>query len=139
MDPGGDTVDRLAAYEKEFGADWDLWTEPGAIAAFWKPFGVQYEVVPEEQPAKIDWYTGKPLAYDVEHTDGYILINPAGHERFVDASAPNQGARQRKAAQSPQRRRPPRTPEPQSARLTTADALASISWLLGTNIPAPGS
>ena len=45
----------------------------------------EYQIVPEEQPAKIDWYTGKPLTYDVDHTDGYILIDPAGRERFVDA------------------------------------------------------
>ena len=41
VDPGRDTVARLAAYQKEFGADWDLWTgTPADIAAFWKPFGV---------------------------------------------------------------------------------------------------
>ena len=41
VDPGRDTVARLAAYQKEFGADWDLWTgTPAAVAAFWKPFGV---------------------------------------------------------------------------------------------------
>ena len=41
VDPGRDTVARLAAYQKEFGADWDLWTgTPANIAAFWKPFGV---------------------------------------------------------------------------------------------------
>ena len=53
VDPGRDTVARLAAYQKEFGADWDLWTgTPAAIAAFWKPFGVSYQIVPEEQPPK---------------------------------------------------------------------------------------
>ena len=59
VDPGRDTVARLAAYQKEFGADWDLWTgTPANIAAFWKPFGVAYQIVPEEQPPKIDWWTG---------------------------------------------------------------------------------
>ena len=60
VDPGRDTVARLAAYQKEFGADWDLWTgTPASIAAFWKPFGVAYQIVPEEQPPKTDWYTGQ--------------------------------------------------------------------------------
>ena len=60
VDPGRDTVARLAAYQKEFGADWDLWTgTPAAIAAFWKPFGVEYQIVPEEQPAKT---TGTPAS-----------------------------------------------------------------------------
>ena len=141
VDPGRDTVDRLAAYEKEFGADWDLWTgTPADIAAFWKPFGVEYQIVPEEQPAKIDWYTGKPLTYDVDHTDGYILISPAGRERFVDASAPNQkGALNAKLRSLLDDGGLRELQNPQAPDWTTADALASISWLLGTNIAAPSS
>jgi protein SCO1/2 len=141
VDPGRDTVARLAAYEKEFGADWDLWTgTPADIAAFWKPFGVEYQIVPEAQPAKIDWYTGKPLTYDVEHTDGYILINPSGRERFVDASAPNQkGALNAKLRDLLDDGGLHELQNPQAPDWTTADALASISWLLGTNVPAPGS
>jgi cytochrome oxidase Cu insertion factor (SCO1/SenC/PrrC family) len=139
VDPGRDTVDRLAAYEKEFGADWDLWTGTQAdIAAFWKPFGVEYQIVPEEQPPKIDWYTGKPLTYDVDHTDGYILINPAGRERFVDASAPNQkGALNAKLRSLLNDGGLHELQNPQAPDWTTADALASISWLLGTNVSAP--
>jgi cytochrome oxidase Cu insertion factor (SCO1/SenC/PrrC family) len=141
VDPGRDTVARLAAYEREFGADWDLWTgTPADIAAFWKPFGVEYQIVPEAQPAKIDWYTGKPLTYDVEHTDGYILINPSGRERFVDASAPNQkGALNAKLRDLLNDGGLHELQNPQAPDWTTADALASISWLLGTNVPAPGS
>jgi cytochrome oxidase Cu insertion factor (SCO1/SenC/PrrC family) len=139
VDPGRDTVARLAAYEKEFGADWDLWTgTPANIAAFWKPFGVEYQIVPEAPPAKIDWYTGQPLTYDVEHTDGYILIDPSGRERFVDASAPNQkGALNAKLRGLLNNGGLHELQNPQAPDWTTADALASISWLLGTNVPAP--
>ena len=85
---------RLAAYQREFGADWQLWTgTPSAVAAFWKPFGVGYQIVPEEKPAHLDWWTGTPLTYDVVHTDGYILVDTDGRERFVDASAPDLGGR----------------------------------------------
>jgi cytochrome oxidase Cu insertion factor (SCO1/SenC/PrrC family) len=141
VDPGRDTVARLAAYEKEFGADWDLWTgTPADIAAFWKPFGVEYQIVPEEQPAKIDWYTGKPLTYDVEHTDGYILISPTGRERFVDASAPNQkGALSAKLRGLLNDGGVHELDNPQATDWTTTDALTSISWLLGTNVPAASS
>jgi cytochrome oxidase Cu insertion factor (SCO1/SenC/PrrC family) len=141
VDPGRDTVARLAAYEKEFGADWDLWTgTPADIAAFWKPFGVEYQIVPEAQPAKIDWYTGKPLTYDVEHTDGYILIGPSGRERFVDASAPNQkGVLNAKLRGLLNDGGLHELQNPEAPDWTTADALASISWLLGTNVPAPSS
>jgi protein SCO1/2 len=141
VDPGRDTVARLAAYEKEFGADWDLWTgTPANIAAFWKPFGVEYQIVPEAQPPATDWYTGQPLTYDVDHTDGYILISPAGRERFVDASAPNE-----KGAIDPKLRGLldggglHNLQNPQPPDWTTADALASISWLLGASVPAPGT
>ncbi|HEX4433787.1 MAG TPA: SCO family protein [Acidimicrobiales bacterium] len=141
VDPGRDTVARLAAYEKEFGADWDLWTgTPADIAAFWKPFGVDYQIVAEEQPPKTDWYTGQPLTYDVNHTDGYILISTTGRERFVDASAPNQ-----KGALDPKLRGllddggTHDLDNPQATDWTTADALAAISWLLGTSIPTAPS
>jgi protein SCO1 len=141
VDPGRDTVARLAAYEKEFGADWDLWTgTPANIAAFWKPFGVDYQIVPEEQPPKTDWYTGQPLTYDVDHTDGYILISPAGRERFVDAAAPDE-----KAALDPKLRGLldagglHNLQHPEAPDWTTTDALASVSWLLGTSVPASGS
>ncbi len=141
VDPGRDSVARLAAYQKEFGADWDLWTGTAAnIAAFWKPFGVAYQIVPEEQPAKTDWWTGEPLTYDVDHTDGYILINPAGRERFVDASAPNQkGALDSKLRGLLDDGGLHDLQNPQGPNWTTADALASISWLLGTNVPAPST
>ena len=141
VDPGRDTVARLAAYQKEFGADWDLWTGTAAnVAAFWKPFGVGYQIVPEAQPPKTDWYTGKPLTYDVDHTDGYILVGTDGRERFVDATAPNLGGKL--------------DPEltslldeggvhdlhnPQQPNWTLSDALASLSWILGTSVPASGS
>jgi len=141
VDPARDTVARLAAYQKEFGADWDLWTgTPAEIAAFWKPFGVAYQTVPEEQPPKTDWFTGKPLTYDVEHTDGYILIDTAGRERLVDATAPNE-----KGQLDPKLRGllddggQHDLQNPQPPDWTTADALASISWLLGTNVPASNS
>ena len=67
VDPGRDTPARLAAYSKEFGADWVMRREHRPTStALWKFFGVSVQIVPEEQPAKIDWYTGTPLTYDVE-------------------------------------------------------------------------
>ena len=129
---------RLAAYQKEFGADWDLWTgTPAQIAAFWKPFGVEYQKIPEEQPPKDDWWTGQPLTYDVEHTDGYVLIDPSGRERFVDATAPNmKGQLDPKLTALLDEGGVHELDNPEGPNWTTADALASISWLLGANVPA---
>ncbi len=131
---------RLAAYQKEFGADWDLWTgTPAQIAAFWKPFGVSYQIVPEEQPAKIDWWTGQPLAYDVDHTDGYILIDASGRERFVDASAPNIPGLSPKLKALLNVGGLHDLAHPQPTNWTVANALGALSWVLGTNVPASGS
>jgi cytochrome oxidase Cu insertion factor (SCO1/SenC/PrrC family) len=139
VDPGRDSVARLAAYRREFGADWDLWTgTPAAVASFWKPFGVEYQIVPEEHPAKIDWLTGLPLAYDVDHTDGYILIDPRGRERFVNASAPNLPVLNRKLTSLLNAGGVQNLRHPQQPSWTTADALASLGWILGTNVPAAG-
>jgi protein SCO1/2 len=141
VDPGRDSVARLAAYQKEFGADWQLWTgAPSTIAAFWKPFGVSYMTIPEEQPPKADWWTGQPLTYDVAHTDGYILVGPNGRERFVDASAPNlAGQLGHKLTSLLDHGGVHHLQHPQSQDWTLSDARAALSWLLGTDVPASGS
>jgi protein SCO1 len=141
VDPGRDTVARLAAYQREFGADWDLWTgTPAQVADFWRPFGVEYQQVAEEQPPKDDWWTGQPLTYDVEHTDGYILIDPAGRERFVDATAPDmKGQLNTKLTTLLDDGGVHELDNPQATNWTTDDALTAISWLLGTNVPTSGS
>ncbi len=134
VDPGRDTPARLAAYSKEFGADWVLLTgTPANLDALWKFFGVFVQIVPEEQPPKLDWWTGKPLTYDVDHTDGYFLIDPTGTERFSDSNPPNlhghlgpepHGSAQRRGIEEPRRS--------ELAELDVGpDALVSISWLDG--------
>jgi len=139
VDPGRDTVARLAAYQREFGADWDLWTgTPANVASFWKPFGVEYQVVPEDQPPHLDWLTGRPLTYDVNHTDGYILIGTDGHEHFIDATAPNLSGLNPKLTSLLNDGGLHDLQHPQQPNWTITDALASISWMLGTNVPASG-
>ena len=138
VDPGRDSVARLAAYQPEFGADWDLWTGSAATiaAAFWKPFGVEYQIVPEAQPPHPDWLTGEPLTYDVDHTDGYILINASGRERFVDANAPNlDGKLNSKLTSLLNAGGIQGLKHPQKNEWSVNQALAAISWLLGTNVP----
>jgi len=137
VDPGRDTTARLAAYEREFGAHWDLWTgSPAAVSAFWRAFGVTYQKVPESQPPTLDWWTGQPLTYDVVHTDGYILIDPQGRERFVAATAPDLGGKLSPKLQSLLNAEGLHgLKHPEQPSWTVDDALASISWLLGTNVP----
>jgi protein SCO1/2 len=110
------------------------------VAAFWKAFGVSYQIVPEEQPPHDDWLTGQPLTYDVDHTDGYILIDATGHERFVDANAPNLGGHlSSKLRALLNAGGLAGLDHPDGPEWTVNDALASISWLLGTNVPAATS
>lgn len=89
LDPARDTVARLHAYQDRFGADWPLLTgTPAHIAALWRFFGVYYQRVPEESPPGRDWWTGHVLTYDIDHTNGFILIDPSGNERFITQALP---------------------------------------------------
>jgi cytochrome oxidase Cu insertion factor (SCO1/SenC/PrrC family) len=141
VDPGRDTPARLAAYSKEFGADWVLATgSPANLDALWKFLGVSVQIVPEEQPAKIDWYTGTPLTYDVNHTDGYFLIDGSGHERFSDSTPPNLHGQLDKKLTGLLNTGGLKNLDEQSApNWTLAQALSSISWLVGRTIPSVAS
>ena len=89
VDPERDTVARLHAYQTSFGANWELLTGSDAsIATLWKRFGIFYQKVPEDDPPGKDWWTGKALTYDVDHTNGFILIDQSGHERFLTQDLP---------------------------------------------------
>ena len=141
VDPGRDTPARLAAYSKEFGADWPLLTgTPANLDALWKFLGVSVQIVPEEQPAKSDWLTGKPLTYDVDHTDGYFLIDPAGHERFSDSNPPDlQGRLDKKLTNLLNGGGLENLDHQADPNWTLSDALSSVSWLVGQNIPGVAS
>jgi len=138
VDPDRDTPARLTAYKKEFGADWPLLTgTPANLKSLWKFFGVSVQIVPEAQPAKIDWYTGKPLTYDVNHTDGYILIDPSGHERFSDSNPPDLHGHLKTSLKNLLNAGGLVNLNSQThPNWTVPEALASISWLVGRNIPS---
>ncbi len=137
VDPGRDTPARLTAYSREFGADWPMLTgTPTNLDALWKYLGVSVQIVPEEQPAKIDWLTGKALTYDVNHTDGYFLIDPSGHERLSDSNAPNlHGHLNQKLTNLLNDGGLHNLYHQATPNWTLTDALHSISWLVGQNIP----
>jgi protein SCO1/2 len=138
VDPGRDTPARLRAYSKEFGADWPLFTgTPANLNALWKFLGISVEMVPEAQPAKLDWWTGQPLTYDVNHTDGYFLIDAAGHERFSDSNPPNLHGRLDKKLAGLLNAGGLQNLDAQASPSWTLDqALAALSWLVGHNIPS---
>jgi protein SCO1 len=93
VDPGRDVPERLAAYARVTGTAWPLLTgTPSNLASMWHYFGIYYQKVPEGSPAGIDWQTGKPYTYDVNHSDGFIVFDTTMHERFVTGAAPNLGS-----------------------------------------------
>jgi protein SCO1/2 len=88
VDPARDTPSRLAAYARLTGASWELLTETPSQAVQ-IVFGWVVQRVPEDSPASLDWWTGKPLTYDVNHSDGFVVIDTHGVERFSTGAAPD--------------------------------------------------
>lgn len=84
VDPGRDTPERMAAFARLTGSDWPLLTGSSAtIAALWHYFGIWYQKVPEGSPPGINWQTHQPYTYDVNHSDGFVLLDSHLHERFI--------------------------------------------------------
>jgi cytochrome oxidase Cu insertion factor (SCO1/SenC/PrrC family) len=92
VDPNRDTPARLAAFQRLFApvpANWITLTGTStALAALWRYLGVYTERVPDDAPAPKDWLTGKPLTYDITHTDAVFFLDPAGTERYLLAGHP---------------------------------------------------
>jgi cytochrome oxidase Cu insertion factor (SCO1/SenC/PrrC family) len=84
VDPGRDTPQRMTAYASLTGSNWTLVTgAPTTLAALWRYFGIYYQNVPEGSPPGIDWETHLPYTYDVDHSDGFVLLDTHLHERFI--------------------------------------------------------
>lgn len=92
VDPARDTPARLRAFARLTGVRFPLLTGTRSeIARFWHFFGVAYWRTKEDSPPDTDWLTGKPLTFDVSHTDGLFLVDPAGRERILDVGMPAVG------------------------------------------------
>jgi protein SCO1 len=141
VDPPRDTPARLAAYGKLFGvgANWKLLTGTAAnVAALWKWFGVAYERQPESSPAAIDWWTGKPLTYDVGHSDVMFFLNSHGVERYLITGSPDASAVPLPAPMATFLDDDGRSnlASPAAGAWTAADIDAVLSWLTGDRITA---
>ena len=137
VDPQRDTPARLAAYQQLTSLDWQLVTEtPQNLAAISKFFGFYYQVTKEDNPPGIDWWTGQPLTYDVDHSDGFVVINPHGTERFFTAAAPNFHGRLPAAlkrflsALGRQHLKHPATPN-----YTPSYVLQALGWSMNRSLP----
>ncbi len=141
VDPWRDSPARLRAYATRFGADWPLLTGTLAnLKAFWSQFGVYFAKVREAQPPKLDWWTGKPLTFDVNHTDGFILLSPAGRERFITVEPPNLHGKLQADLRSLLNTGGLENLYHQAKNSwTIPQALAALSWLVGQTIPSATS
>lgn len=96
VDPKRDTPAQLAAYRRLFSpapTNWILLTASAqTLTALWKRLGVYIKIVPDTPPAPKNWLTGKPLTYDITHTDGVFFLNQQSKERFILAGTPHLAA-----------------------------------------------
>lgn len=89
VDPKRDTPIRLKAYQSLFNdSSWTVATGSAkGLASIWSWFGVYTQVVKPDDGV-IDWMTGKPITYDMNHTDVIVIIGPDLHWRWLDLGAP---------------------------------------------------
>jgi len=114
VDPYRDTVARLKAYAHLIGANFQLWTEAGAtstpyltlkdlekknaigqgdvnknLTVIEKFLGWTVQVVPQDVPPPNDWLAPHDqLTYDINHSDGFWVINPQQTVRFASGDLP---------------------------------------------------
>jgi protein SCO1/2 len=92
VDPERDTPDQLHAYRDfaQLPSNFSLLTgTPENLATLWHTLGVGYDKQPQGDPPGIDWRTGKPLTYDVQHTDVLMFIDEKGIEKYLMVGMPN--------------------------------------------------
>jgi cytochrome oxidase Cu insertion factor (SCO1/SenC/PrrC family) len=139
VDPGRDNPSRMAAFARLTGSTWPLLTgSSAALASLWHHFGIYYQTVPEDSPPGIDWETNRPYTYDVDHSDGFVLLDPHLRERFVAGGMTSIGqipANLQRLLDS-QGRADLRNPG--GGTWTVTDALNAISWVLGQRVDIAG-
>jgi cytochrome oxidase Cu insertion factor (SCO1/SenC/PrrC family) len=117
VDPYRDNLKRVKAYAKLIGANFQLWTEVGStttpslpkgaklssdmngtvgkgdvnvnLLAVERFFGWTVQVVPQSSPPPHDWMSPHEiLTYDVNHSDGFWIIDAGQRVRFVSGTKP---------------------------------------------------
>jgi cytochrome oxidase Cu insertion factor (SCO1/SenC/PrrC family)/thiol-disulfide isomerase/thioredoxin len=137
VDPWRDTPARLRSYRRLSGANFTLLTgtQP-QIRRLWKFFGVYYQRVPQRRPADVDWLTHTPETFDVAHTDGVFLLDPAGQERIVAEGMPDVGGHLPVALRSLLSEVGQRNLAHPELPWTAPQLLDDLYYLMGRNVPA---
>ncbi len=136
VDPGRDTPSRMKAYAHLTGTTWPLLTgSPTTLAALWRHFGIYYERVAEGSPPGLDWQTHQPYTYDVDHSDGFVLLDTHLRERFVTGGLTKIGHIPRPLEKLLDSEGKTNLQKPGAGTWTVADALNAIGWIMGRHIP----
>lgn len=89
VDPWRDSPARVRAFKRRTDARIRFLTGTRPeIRRLWKALGVEYHRVPQGLPPDVDWWTHRPETFDVTHTDGVFVIDPAGHWRVAVPGMP---------------------------------------------------
>lgn len=114
VDPYRDTPGRIRAYAKLIGANFQMWTEVGStttpfltpqevvsknpvgqgdvnanLTAIERFLGWTVQVVPQDVPPPNDWLAPHDqLSYDINHSDGFWIVDPHQSIRFVSGDLP---------------------------------------------------
>lgn len=137
VDPGRDTPARMKAYAALTGSDWPLLTGSAvSLAALWQYFGVYYQKVAEASPPGIDWYTHRPYTYDVDHSDGFILLDTDLRERFIAGGLTKIGQIPANLHKLLDSQGEANLAKPGAGTWTVSDGLNAIGWLLGRSVPS---
>jgi protein SCO1/2 len=144
IDPARDTPHRLAAYRRLYDRghmlpNWQLLTgSESDIARLWHDLGVWYRRVPQGSPPARDWLTGKPLTYDVAHSDEVFVFDDHLHERLVmsgHAHVPHPSSVPPRLRAFLSRLGHQHLASPGPDTWTAQDVTAAVGWLTGTRIP----
>lgn len=137
VDPWRDSPARLRAYKRMTGADFTMLTGSVAnITSLWKRLGVYFKRVPEGSPPSIDWWTHRPETFDVQHSDGVFVLDPAGDERIVITGMPKIEGKLSPVLHgllNAEGRHNLADPE---APWSASELMDDIDWLLSRSIPA---
>jgi protein SCO1/2 len=160
VDPYRDTPARLHAYAKMIGAKFDLLTPQGTTStpvapphysgadsvgtgdvnqidsALEQALGWQVSVIKEDKPASVDWMRPhERLTYDIDHSDGFFVINSNGVLSFVGTHAPRfKGTLAKGLAAFLDSDGRYTYAHPTKGGWTPAEALAALSWVAGRQL-----
>jgi protein SCO1 len=136
VDPERDTPARMKAYGALTGSDWPLLTGSAAtLASLWHQFGIYYQKVAESSPPGLDWQTHRPYTYDVDHSDGFILLDTRLRERFIAGGMTKIGQIPSSLHKLLDSQGKANLMKPGAGTWTVSDGLNAIGWLLGQSVP----